>query len=472
MLSEKWCIKLLNGLEVTGSGERIERFRGRTSAELLALLVLRSHRFVAREEIAGTIWPDSTPEAGRAGLRTALASLRAQLELPGTVANSVLHADRIGVRLSADAFTADVLDFKASSALADSARSSENRLAAALKAVELYTGELLPGNYSEWVLAEREKLHHAYRKCLSDIVSCYRSAGQSSLATPYAQRLVDEDPYDEAACLVTMRLCLDTGRPEDALNCFDRLKRSLQVEFETTPAATARELERLARRMSANNLTSDIRRSSSGASASTSTAQSNNGGIDDGLSAGTHELPAPRAIGLPIPLTRFFGRDTDIMHIVRMICPDSKAGIHNLAPQRLFTLTGTGGTGKTRLATEIGAILNVQRQIPVTFVPLADTNDPDRILDAVARALKLAVNDADSLFDRIVVALSTKPHLLILDNLEQLLAPRALPESEIHKTTAESVAEGIAVETVRSLLEHAPGLCCLVTSRQSLGIEG
>src|SRR5580700_7789685 len=103
MLSEKWRINLLNGLEVTGSGNQIDRFRGRTSAELLALLVINCHRFVAREEIAGTIWPESSSEAGRAGLRTALASLRSQLEPPGTGANTVLLADRTTVRLSPDA---------------------------------------------------------------------------------------------------------------------------------------------------------------------------------------------------------------------------------------------------------------------------------------------------------------------------------------------------------------------------------
>ena len=124
-----------------------------------------------------------------------------------------------------------------------------------------------------------------------------------------------------------------------------------------------------------------------------------------------------------MPLTRFFGRDTDIMHLVRMICPDTIVETSNPhdAPQRLITVTGTGGTGKTRLATEIGAMLSLHRQIPVTFVPLADISDPRRILDAMARALKLEVRDADNIVERIVSAISGELwHLLILDNLKRL----------------------------------------------------
>ena len=260
MLSEKWRIKLLGGLEVTGSGERIDRFRGRTSAELLALLVLNSHRFVAREEIAGTIWPDSTHEAGRAGLRTALASLRAQLEPPGTVANSVLHADRVGLRLSADAFTADVIEFNAASARAASARSSESRLAAALQAVELYSGELLPGELlRNGVLVDNAKNYSQmyWKHPAGHVVSRYRSCDQPSLAVPYARSLILENPFDEEPYLLTMRLCIEAGCRNEALSCFDQLTKIVRAEFETTPSDAASELEQLARGMSVNEQMSD-----------------------------------------------------------------------------------------------------------------------------------------------------------------------------------------------------------------------
>jgi predicted ATPase/DNA-binding SARP family transcriptional activator len=467
MISEKWRITLLNGLELTGNGQRVDRFRSRTTAELLALLVLKSHRIVVREEIAGTIWPDSTPEAGRAGLRTALASLRAQLELPGTIANTILLADRVGVRLSTDAFTSDVLEFKAYSTLALSAATPESRLETALTAVDHYAGELLPGIFSEWVLAEREKLHRSYLSHVSEIVAFYRSTGQFSLAIPYAQRLVDEDPFDEDACVLMMRLCIEAGRPDDAIIGFDRLNRTLHTELETSPGAAASELQKFARQMCAETPAPSTQQSSAASVVSLGRNESSRFqpfGQNSNKDAGSISRPT----GLPIPLTRFFGRDTDIMHIVGMICPNTASGISN--PQRLITLSGTGGTGKTRLAIEIGSVLHSGRQISVTFVPLADISDPARILEAIATALEIAAIEADNLTAGIVSTLSGKPHLLILDNLEQLLGNESEPDDG-REAPHSSLAQA-TTEIILSLLMYLPDLCCLITSRQTLSVDG
>src|SRR5207249_2592878 len=134
---------------------------------------------------------------------------------------------------------------------------------------------------------------------------------------------------------------------------------------------------------------------------------------------------------------------------------------------RLITLTGPGGTGKTRLAQEVGRQLWPALAGAVWFVPLADLSDarliPDEILDTLyprsshpGVLLPRPRSDADSLrpdpLEQVVAGLSQQPSLLILDSFEHL------------------VNEGTSL--VLALLERAPRLQVLVTSRQRLDLTG
>jgi predicted ATPase len=116
------------------------------------------------------------------------------------------------------------------------------------------------------------------------------------------------------------------------------------------------------------------------------------------------------------------------------------------------TLTGPGGSGKTRLALELAGELVERFQGAVWFVPLADLSDPRRIVEAIRDALRLRRSPDLTPLEQVVDTLSQQPSLLVLDNFEHL------------------VEEAAAI--VRSLLEQAPPLQCLVTSRQRLDLAG
>jgi DNA-binding SARP family transcriptional activator len=81
---------LLGGLRAERGGETVTRFRSQKFGALFAYLALFPQRVHTREELADLLWPDAEPEAARTNLRTALSSLRKQLEPPGTPAGSVL----------------------------------------------------------------------------------------------------------------------------------------------------------------------------------------------------------------------------------------------------------------------------------------------------------------------------------------------------------------------------------------------
>jgi predicted ATPase len=159
---------------------------------------------------------------------------------------------------------------------------------------------------------------------------------------------------------------------------------------------------------------------------------------------------------LPTQFTRFFGREEEIARVAETLC---------IPETRLVTLTGPGGSGKTRLAIAVAGRLqepSASRTLGTStiggraggpwFIPLAELTDARRIPEAVRDAMGLGAAPGGEPIEQIVAALQAAPSLLILDNFEQL------------------VSEGAPL--VRHLLERAPSLTCLVTSRQRLELEG
>ena len=142
-----WQVQLLGGLRARRGDIKLDNLGGRGVGVLLARLALYPQRSHAREELIELIWPGVDIATGRNRLRQALFTLRQLLEPVGPVNAPVLIADRHSVRVVAGALNCDVAHFERS---ARAGRASE--------AVALYTGELLPGFYNEWIHDERLRL--------------------------------------------------------------------------------------------------------------------------------------------------------------------------------------------------------------------------------------------------------------------------------------------------------------------------
>lgn len=159
-----------------------------------------------------------------------------------------------------------------------------------------------------------------------------------------------------------------------------------------------------------------------------------------------------RAARLPVLFTRFFGRENELHEIGRLM---SDASV------RLVTLTGTGGTGKTRLAIEVARQMleggqagdsATGAQVSIWFVPLADVQEPGQVTRTIADAMSLPPLPHVDPRLQITEALREGPSILILDNFEQLVDGGA--------------------EVLQVLLLEAPELKALVTSRVLLGLDG
>jgi predicted ATPase/class 3 adenylate cyclase len=144
---------------------------------------------------------------------------------------------------------------------------------------------------------------------------------------------------------------------------------------------------------------------------------------------------------LPTQLTSFVGREHDVQEAQRL-----------LQRSRLLTLTGPGGIGKTRLSLQVAADLVHKFDGGVYFVPLSAVRDPALIASAIAQAVGIPVSGNRLPDEAVKDYLRTANVLLVLDNYEQLL-----PDG------------GAAVS---SLLQAAPGLKVVVSSRAPLRVYG
>jgi predicted ATPase/class 3 adenylate cyclase/DNA-binding CsgD family transcriptional regulator len=144
---------------------------------------------------------------------------------------------------------------------------------------------------------------------------------------------------------------------------------------------------------------------------------------------------------LPVQLTSFVGREAE-MNDVRQI----------LADNRLVTLTGAGGVGKTRLAVQVAAQIAGGFADGVWYVDLAPIADPDNVPVAVIRALGLPDQPGRSTMDALVRFVGDRQMLLVLDNCEHLLDASAA--------------------LVVALLSGCPAVRLMATSREPIGVAG
>ena len=114
---------------------------------------------------------------------------------------------------------------------------------------------------------------------------------------------------------------------------------------------------------------------------------------------------------LPTQLSSFIGRERAITELKSL-----------LSTTRFLTLTGAGGSGKTRLALQVATTLLAEFEYGVWWVELASLTDPVLVPQQVASSLGLSEQPGRSLMDTLTGALQPRKSLLVLDNCEHLIA--------------------------------------------------
>jgi predicted ATPase len=420
MAALKIC--LLNGFHVVLNGQNVTDFATDKARALLAWLVVEQGQPHRRERLATLLWPDQCAERARQNLRQALSHLRQALhdhdQDQGSTAFLLVDRHTIQWNQSADL----QLDTALFSTLADQCRSHPHRsvpeclpcLRRLEQMVALYGGDFLAGFtlsdsilFDEWALLRRETWHLQALEALTILAAFYERRGEVAAARQMARRQIDLEPWREEAYQQLMRLSAEEGARSDALAWYARCRRALARELGEPPARQTVELARL---------------------------------IREGRYQPRRVGP-PEADGWAMAATPFIGRIAELAALSELAShPDT----------RLITLSGPGGTGKSRLAQAFAAAHAGLHADGVYQVALAPLNDLSLVAPAVAHCMGLVLTGKESAEKTLQTFLQRKNALLLLDNAEHL---PGLPR------------------LIARWLAHAPRLMLLVTSREQLALR-
>ena len=373
------AVDVLGPLRLSVAGTVVD-VPGPKRRAVLALLALAQGRAVTADHLLDAIWPGDPPESGRAALQSHVSRLRGHLGAAASRLQTLDGAYRL-------ALADDELDAARARALSTRARAGPDVLDLLREARALWRGPALAGLTDVAPLAaSAAALDDLHREVTDRLVACAVETGRLDGAIDLAAGSVAADPLREPAVLLLVRALAAAGRAPDALAAARAYRRRLAEETGLDPGPELGELERA---------------------------------VAGGAVRGTTTRPAAPLIG----------REGDLAQVRTL-----------LERERLVTVVGPGGVGKTRLAREMASG-------PVLL--LAPVTDPAALPRALAAAVGLQVVRGDVL-TACVGHLAAGPRLLVVDNCEHLL--------------------DAARDVVGALLDGCPELTVLATSREPLGL--
>jgi predicted ATPase/DNA-binding SARP family transcriptional activator len=405
-------VQLLGRFRLISGGQPVETLAQARLQHLFAYLLLHPDRAISRQQLAFAFWPDTSDDRARSNLRNLLHRLRDALPAGARW----LEFDRHTVCWQPGAtIVLDVAEFDAALARAAAAAQSGDATtehAALSAAVALYTGDLLPDCYDDWIGPIRERLSQAALATAERLAQRLEEAHDFAAATTCAQRLLRADPLHEATYRRLMRLHALTGNRTGVVRAFNACTAALRQELGTAPEAETQAAYRAALDLAATPIVQPA-------------------------AAARDARPG----NLPLELTSLIGRERDLRQVH-----------HLLAAHRLVTLTGAGGVGKTCLALRTAAEAQAEFPDGAWWADLASVADAELVTPTIAMALGVRERAGSSTTQTLADWLAPRRLLLVLDNCEHL-AGRVGPLAQ-------------------TLLRAAPQLRILVTSQRSLGVAG
>jgi predicted ATPase/DNA-binding SARP family transcriptional activator len=431
-------IGVLGPLTVTDAAGRPVRIGGHRVRALLVLLALAAGRPVPAYALIERLWPDDRPVDAANALQSLVSRLRAALRQAG-VAESVLESSPAGYRLAIPPEAVDAAVFAAAARAGGRALAAGDPATAArllCDALAAWRGPALADvAEEEFAAAPAARLEELRTTAVLDRIEADLALGEAAAVTGELRELAETDPLAERPRALLMRALAATGRQADALAVYAQARELLADRLGVDPS----------RRLEEAHLA--VLRQEVPVAVSAGTAHSHPErtvpppGDPAALAGGQRPSGGNR------PPTSFVGRDDDVSGLLK-----------KLAAERLVTLTGPGGVGKTRLAAEAAARLSA----PVWFAALAPVSDPSEVPHAVLDALGLrerviarpgadAAGPADPA-GRLSAALAGREAVLVLDNCEHVIEA--------------------AASLAARLLADCPQARIIATSREPLRIPG
>lgn len=417
MTGRELSISMLGALQVQVGGQKAEF---RTDSQRALLAYLAAHQGVAqrRDTLAGLLSPDRPDQEALTYLRNRLTLLRRALG-DDEATPPWFEVDRKQIALrTGDDVVIDLTRFERLLALVAAHPHRQlagcpTCLAHLQAAVVLVRGELLAGlnfpsdTWEAWLVAQREHVQQRALAAMSLLREARLARGEWAEALIIARRQLSLEPWLEAAHRALMQAHYHLGDRNAALAQFEQCQQVLGDELGVAPEGETR---RLRQRI-----------------------------IDRTLAAsGAAQIPD----NLPLPAGPFFGREAEQAQLLQQLVDPH---------QRLITLTGAGGMGKTRLAIEVGRQIKTSFPDGVWLTPLdAAQGSAEQIKIAIGEAVGLGQAGQQMTGEQVLAILRDKQLLLILDNCEETLNELAF---------------------IPQWLRRAPHLAILATSREPLNFQ-
>ena len=230
-------IRLLGGIDVRFGTERVPTLESPRLQSLLAYLLLHRDAPQQRQHLAFVLWPDSTEAQARTNLRQLLHHLRRAIPQ----SESFLEVGPGTIQWRPDGpFSLDVAQFVLAADRADKADDEEAREILE-EVVALCGGELLPGCYDEWILAEREGLLNRNVELLERLTTILEQERDYQAGARYAELLLRSEPLHESTYRRLMRLYSLCGDRARALRVYHRCATVLERELGVEPSSATRD---------------------------------------------------------------------------------------------------------------------------------------------------------------------------------------------------------------------------------------
>jgi predicted ATPase/DNA-binding SARP family transcriptional activator/Tfp pilus assembly protein PilF len=439
--------QLLGSPHIECAGETMKVETRKASALLFYLAVTGETH--TRDALSAMLWPESDQAHGRGALRRTLAALRK------TVLKEWLEIDRECLTLRpGDGLSLDVAAFRKRLAACTTHGHAETDVCSAcltplIEAVNLYRGDFLTGFslgncpiFDDWQFFMSEDLRREMTGALERLVHFLTAQKQYESAIAYARRWLSFDPLHEPAHRELMQLYAGTGQRNAALRQYQECVRILEEELGIPPLEETTQLYQYLQDFPEGPV--QVRPQHMIGEPITAAPLEAQPAL---IAEDTMVEPAvaPAGIGLqnfPLPTTPFVGREDELENVLeRLHDPNC----------RLLTLLGHGGMGKTRLGIQAAHCVNFAFPDGVYFIPLSPLSSPTSLIYTVADILHFSFYSNRDPMDDLLDYLREKKMLLLMDNFEHLVE---------------------AADFLQKVLETAPDVKFLVTSRERMNLKG
>ena len=370
------------------------RLGGARARLAFAVLVLERPRPVDRFHLAEVLWPNALPASWEAALRVVMSRVRAFLGAAGLPATDVLTSSHGCYQLSLPGDV--VVDVEAAAAAVDAAEAAwadgdlQLALAAASEVRDITARPFIAGAEGEWLDAARRRQRALRVRALDVLARSSIRLGDAARAVDAAQELLSLDPYRDASHVLIMEVHRAAGNRAQALRAYGWCRHVLAEELGVDPAPETEALYRsLLREEHGRGTGREVAWATSGV------AQPPN--------------------NLPAQLTSFVGRGRELREVRQLLEGD-----------RLVTLTGPAGSGKTRLALEVAGRSLAAHTGGTWFVDLAPLGDGAPVARAVAAAVGVVEPQPTTLVDTLIDHLRPREAILVHRQL------RARPRGHLH----------------------------------------